>query len=89
MKKFIFLTAFLLTGLFSFAQFGNFKKRADLEKFKDRVFRLYSRFHRNADGKGIGLYLVKTQVELLGGTISIESKVNVGTSFEIIIPINR
>jgi hypothetical protein len=35
MKKFIFLTAFLLTGLFSFAQFGNFKKRADLEKFKD------------------------------------------------------
>lgn len=61
----------------------------DLEKFKDRVFRLYSRFHRNADGKGIGLYLVKTQVELLGGTISIESKVNVGTSFKIVIPINR
>lgn len=61
----------------------------DLEKFKDRVFRLYSRFHQNADGKGIGLYLVKTQVELLGGTIKIESKVNVGTSFEIIIPINR
>lgn len=61
----------------------------DLEKFKDRVFRLYSRFHRNADGKGIGLYLVKTQVELLGGTISIDSKVNVGTSFEIVIPINR
>ena len=61
----------------------------DLEKFKNRVFRLYARFHRNADGKGIGLYLVKTQVELLGGTISIESKVNVGTSFKIVIPINR
>jgi signal transduction histidine kinase len=61
----------------------------DLGRFKDRVFSLYSRFHQNADGKGIGLYLVKTQVELLGGTISIESKVNVGTSFEIIIPINR
>ena len=29
----------------------------------------------------MGLFLVKTQVELLGGTISIESEVNKGTKF--------
>ncbi|MDZ4667038.1 MAG: hypothetical protein SGJ00_04055 [bacterium] len=35
MKKIILLASFILTALFSFAQFGNFKKKADLEKFKD------------------------------------------------------
>jgi hypothetical protein len=35
MKKIIVLSTFLLCGLFSFAQFGTFKKKADVEKFKD------------------------------------------------------
>jgi signal transduction histidine kinase len=33
----------------------------------------------------MGLFLVKTQVELLGGKISIESEVNAGTKFTITI----
>ena len=61
----------------------------DLKRYQDRLFRLYSRFHRNADGKGIGLYLAKSQTELLGGTIEIESEVNKGTVFTIKIPLNR
>jgi chemotaxis protein histidine kinase CheA len=32
------------------------------------------------------LYLVKTQVEAMGGSISIESEVDVGTTFRILIP---
>jgi signal transduction histidine kinase len=31
----------------------------------------------------LGLYLVKSQVETMGGTISVESKVNVGTTFTL------
>ncbi|WP_286761795.1 PAS domain S-box protein [Salegentibacter sp. UBA1130] len=55
----------------------------DLEKKGDQVFGLYRKFHNHVEGKGMGLFLVKTQVELLGGKISIESKVNGGTKFII------
>ena len=56
----------------------------DLEKVGDKVFGLYKRFHsENIEGKGIGLYMVKTQVESLGGKISISSKVNQGAEFKI------
>lgn len=53
----------------------------DLDKKRDQVFGLYKRFHHHVEGKGMGLFLVKTQVELLGGTIAIESEVNKGTKF--------
>jgi PAS domain S-box-containing protein len=56
----------------------------DLEKNQEQVFGLYKRFHPSlADGKGMGLFMVKTQVENLGGKISVESKVNIGTTFTI------
>ncbi|MEO8085738.1 MAG: PAS domain S-box protein [Bacteroidota bacterium] len=56
----------------------------DLEKKGDQVFGLYKRFHTNrAEGKGMGLFMVKTQVETIGGTISITSEVNKGTEFKI------
>ncbi|MFY8189586.1 MAG: hypothetical protein ACOVK9_01370, partial [Bacteroidia bacterium] len=35
MKKIILLSTFLLAYTFSFAQFGNFKKKEEVEKFKD------------------------------------------------------
>lgn len=55
----------------------------DLERNKDKVFGLYQRFHNYPDSKGLGLYLVKSQVETMGGTISIESEVNKGTAFTL------
>ncbi|RXR23344.1 PAS domain-containing sensor histidine kinase [Flavobacterium stagni] len=55
----------------------------DLKRHKEKVFGLYQRFHDNPDSKGLGLYLVKSQVESMGGTISIESEVGVGTTFTI------
>lgn len=56
----------------------------DLEKVGDQVFGLYKRFHtKNSEGKGMGLYMVKTQVETIGGKISISSEVNKGTEFKI------
>ena len=55
----------------------------DLKKKGGQVFGLYKRFHAHTEGKGIGLYMVKTQVETLGGRIHIESEVNKGTKFII------
>ena len=60
----------------------------DLEKQNNMVFGLYKRFHANyAEGKGVGLFMVKTQVETIGGSISIKSEVNKGTEFRIEFPV--
>lgn len=55
----------------------------DMLKNKDKIFGLYQRFHNYPDSKGLGLYLVKSQVEAMGGTIEVESFVNKGTKFTI------
>ena len=55
----------------------------DLEKHGDKVFGMYKTFHHNADAKGIGLFITRNQVEAMGGTIKIDSTVNVGTKFTI------
>ncbi len=51
----------------------------DLIKNKDKIFGLYQRFHDYPDSKGLGLYLVKSQVEAMKGTISIKSQIDKGT----------
>lgn len=48
-----------------------------------KLFRLYQRQHLEIDGKGLGLYLAKTQVEVLEGTIDVESVENEGTTFTL------
>ena len=61
----------------------------DMDKVKDRIFGLYQRFHDRADCKGIGLYLIHSQVTALGGKISVQSKVNEGTTFYITFKQNQ
>ncbi|MFT2007824.1 PAS domain S-box protein [Pontibacter sp. 13R65] len=53
----------------------------DLKKNKDKIFGLYKRFHHHTEGKGIGLHLVKTQAELLGGGVEVDSQSGTGTTF--------
>lgn len=55
----------------------------DMERNRDKIFGLYQRFHNHSDSKGLGLYLVRSQVESMGGTISVESEVDKGTTFTI------
>ncbi len=55
----------------------------DMERVKNKIFGLYQRFHSNADSKGIGLYLIQSQVNALGGKIDFYSKVNIGTTFTL------
>jgi len=54
---------------------------------------LFNRFFRaknaiNIEGTGLGLNIVKKYVDLMKGTISVESQLNHGTIFTISIPIN-
>lgn len=55
----------------------------DVFKAGSDVFQLYKRFHTNQRGRGIGLFLVKTHVEALGGKIEVASEVDFGTRFTI------
>jgi len=55
----------------------------DMNIVKNRIFGLYQKFHNHKDSKGIGLYLVKSQVEALGGSIEVESTLGEGTTFTI------
>lgn len=53
----------------------------DLSKYQQSVFSLYKRFHLHVEGKGLGLYLVKTQIEALGGRVEVKSEPNDGATF--------
>lgn len=55
----------------------------DLHKYKQNIFSLYKRFHLHVEGKGLGLYLVKTQIEALGGRVEVRSEPNEGTTFHV------
>ena len=61
----------------------------DMKKYESKIFGLYKRFHGdNIPGKGVGLHLVKTHTEALGGRVEISSEVNQGTEIKIYIPNN-
>jgi PAS domain S-box-containing protein len=55
----------------------------DLELNGHKLFGMYKTFHDNNDARGIGLFLVKNQVDAMGGKIEAWSKVNEGTTFKI------
>lgn len=55
----------------------------DLNKYGDKIFKLNKTFHNNSDARGVGLFITKNQIETMGGTISVESEVNTGSTFII------
>jgi signal transduction histidine kinase/HAMP domain-containing protein len=54
----------------------------------DKFRQLDSTTTRNHSGAGLGLYIVKTFVELLAGTISVQSRVGEGSVFTVHLPVN-
>ncbi len=56
------------------------------ENFFNRIFDMYFRGTEISKGNGLGLYVVKSGVEKLGGRIRLESKRNEFTRFEINFP---
>jgi PAS domain S-box-containing protein len=55
----------------------------DLKRYGDKLFGLHKTFHENKEARGVGLFLTKTQIEALGGTIKAESTIGEGTVFVI------
>jgi PAS domain S-box-containing protein len=56
----------------------------DMNRVKHKIFGFHQRFHNHHDSKGIGLYLIKSQINALKGDIEVDSEVNIGTTFTII-----
>ncbi|MCE7060879.1 ATP-binding protein [Dyadobacter sp. CY343] len=56
----------------------------DLALHGKKMFGLYKTFHNRSDAHGVGLFLVKTQIESQGGKIEVESEPGVGSAFKII-----
>lgn len=57
----------------------------DLIKNKDKIFGMYKTFHDNSDAIGLGLFMTKNKVNVLGGTIKVESNLNEGSVFKLIL----
>jgi signal transduction histidine kinase len=57
----------------------------DLDLFRKDIFKMYKRFHHHQEGKGLGLYLIKSQAESLNGYVEINSETGVGTTFKVYI----
>jgi len=55
----------------------------DLAKHGKKMFGLHKTFHEHPEAKGVGLFLVKTQVEASGGEIRVSSEPGKGTRFTI------
>jgi len=53
----------------------------NMNEVENKIFGLHQSFHNSRDSKGIGLYLVQSHLQSLGGKITVESKVNIGTTF--------
>lgn len=58
----------------------------DLDRHGEKLFGLHKTFHRHKDARGVGLFLTRSQVEAYGGTISVESQPNKGTTFKVALP---
>jgi signal transduction histidine kinase/tetratricopeptide (TPR) repeat protein len=61
----------------------------DVQKHREKIFTLYSRFHTHVEGKGLGLYLIKTQVAALGGKIEVDGEENRGMTFSVYLKNNK
>ncbi|HYG04208.1 MAG TPA: PAS domain S-box protein [Chryseosolibacter sp.] len=55
----------------------------NLSRYKHQLFKLRKTFHRHPESRGIGLFMVKNQVEAMGGEIWVDSVEHEGTTFFI------
>jgi signal transduction histidine kinase len=55
-------------------------------QFHTRIFDMFFRGSETSKGSGLGLYIVKETLEKLSGSIQLESKPGVGTTFKVVLP---
>lgn len=58
----------------------------DMTMIKERVFTPFARFSpQTTEGKGIGLFLIKSMVENNGGSVTVQSRLGKGTTFRFLL----
>jgi signal transduction histidine kinase len=58
----------------------------DAALYNGKLFKPFARLNTTHPGKGFGLYLVKIQVESIGGQVSLQSSPNSGTTVKVSLP---
>ncbi|MDT0689750.1 PAS domain-containing protein [Salegentibacter sp. F188] len=81
-KPVIYIQSYVSNGK-EFLEISDNGMGIDLDQHGDKMFGMYKTFHQNPEAKGIGLFITKNQVEALGGSISVTSTVDIGTTFKI------
>lgn len=64
-------------------------RKDDLKKIFEKFYRVSTGNRHDVKGFGLGLAYVHKMVKELGGEISVESELNVGTKFIIILPLSK
>jgi PAS domain S-box-containing protein len=54
--------------------------------YLDKIFDMFFRGPIRSEGSGLGLYIVKQTLDRLGGSVSVDSRFNKGTTFRMMIP---
>ena len=72
--------------IFSVQDFGIGIDREDQERIFERFYRVDKARSRHSGGTGLGLSIVKEYVNLLHGTVEIESHPGIGSTFIVTIP---
>lgn len=75
--------------LFQISDNGYGIPKAEQKNIFKKFFRASNVLLEHPEGTGLGLYIIKSLVELLGGKIWFESEENKGTTFYILLPINN
>lgn len=64
-------------------------RKEDLKKIFEKFFRVSTGNRHDVKGFGLGLAYVHKMIHELGGEISVESELNIGTKFIIILPLTK
>ena len=57
----------------------------DMDMVRPRIFKIFKRFHKQVEGRGIGLYAVKGMLDELEGYIEVDSELNKGSEFRFFL----
>ncbi|RZJ58351.1 MAG: hypothetical protein EOO55_01005 [Hymenobacter sp.] len=56
------------------------------EQQQSHLFTMFRRLHTHVEGSGVGLYLMKRTIENAGGTITVQSQPDAGSTFTVTLP---